>query len=256
MRSLTLVKLPVEHSGVSPSLGSCQPPPSILWDESLGVSLVVVSLWISFSTEFSAIRNVNIEYNKYPAIHDLGVYSCISASAFLILVGLLCAVGTLKESEYLLGIVFFCFALQFCGVVQLIYWRYTSKELVENAVKDVYDFLYEDYMRNTSSPSKHHLTSLHSTFSCCGKTSVFSLYSIVENETCFTEGAAFVGEPQKDCLRALEELINSLMVILRSLTLWIGITTIYGMILTSFFCFAACLNESWYKKGKYTLPKA
>uniref|UniRef100_A0A4W3I6G9 Tetraspanin n=1 Tax=Callorhinchus milii TaxID=7868 RepID=A0A4W3I6G9_CALMI len=178
-----------------------KPPPHLPHrsplSQSLGVSLVVVSLWISFSTEFSAIRNVNIEYNKYPAIHDLGVYSCISASAFLILVGLLCAVGTLKESEYLLGIVFFCFALQFCGVVQLIYWRYTSKELVENAVKDVYDFLYEDYMRNTSSPSKHHLTSLHSTFSCCGKTSVFSLYSIVENETCFTEGAAFVGEPQK-----------------------------------------------------------
>ncbi|XP_067902200.1 tetraspanin-32-like isoform X2 [Heterodontus francisci] len=210
----------------------------------LGVAVAAVTLWTSFSDEFIVIRNISIETNRYTRFHDLAVYSGLSTSIFLALLGIICLIGIAKESEYLLSVVLFCFALLFCGVVQLAYWRSTCKHLVENAVKDVYDFLYDDYMRNSSSHSKQHLITIHSTFLCCGKNSTFSHYSSVENETCFADGA-----PQKDCLQAVENQITGLTAIIGALTVLMGIVTVYGMILTAFFCFAGCFTEDWSTKA-------
>ncbi|XP_038663490.1 tetraspanin-32-like [Scyliorhinus canicula] len=216
----------------------------------LGVAVAAVTSWTSFSAEFNVIRNITIETNRYTRFHDLAVYSGLSASIFLVLLGIICLIGILKESEYLLSVVLVSFALLFCGVVQMAYWRSTYQQLVENAVKDVYDFLYDDFTRNSSNHSKQDLTAIHSTFLCCGKNSTFSHYSSVENETCFAEGA-----PLKDCLQAMENRVTGLMAVVEALTMLVGIVTVYGMILTAFLCFAGCLTEDWYTKGEYRMDK-
>ncbi|XP_078405111.1 tetraspanin-32-like isoform X1 [Cetorhinus maximus] len=216
----------------------------------LGVAVAAITLWISFSDEFIVIRNITIETNRYARLHDLAAYSGLSASVFLTLLGIICLIGIIRESEYLLSVVLFCFALLFCGVVQMMYWRSTYKQLVENAVKDVYDFLYDDFTRNSSNHSKQDLIAIHSTFLCCGKNSTFSHYNPVENETCFAEGP-----PLKDCLQAVEDQITGLMAIVEALMVLLGIVTVYGMILAAFLCFAGCLTVSWYTKGKYKVAK-
>ncbi|XP_078076631.1 tetraspanin-32-like [Mustelus asterias] len=216
----------------------------------LGVAVAAVTLWTSFNDEFFVIRNITIETNRYTRFHDLAVYSGLSTSIFLALLGIICLIGIAKESQYLLSVVLFCFALLFCGVVQMAYWRSTYKQLVENAVKDVYDFLYDDFTRNSSDYSKEDLIAIHSTFLCCGKNSTFSRYTSVENETCFAEGA-----PLKDCLQTMETRVTDLMVMVDALTVLVGIITVYGIILTAFLCFAGCLIEDWYTKGKYRMDK-
>ncbi|XP_051885655.1 tetraspanin-32-like [Pristis pectinata] len=216
----------------------------------LGVAVAAVTLWTCFNDKFYVIRNVTMETNNYAKMHDLAVHSGLAISAFLVLLGIICLIGIVRESEFLLSVVLICFALLFCGVVQLAYWRSAYKQVVEDAAKDVYDFLYADYMRNISHPSKQDLINIHSAFSCCGKNSTFSYYRKVENETCFPDHG-----PQKDCLQSIENQIADNMAIIGVLTTLLGIVTVYGMILTAFFCFAVCLIQIWNKKGKYTLDK-
>ncbi|XP_059507846.1 tetraspanin-32-like isoform X2 [Stegostoma tigrinum] len=216
----------------------------------LGVTVAAVTLWISFNDEFFVIRNITTETNQYTRFHELAVYSGLSISIFLALLGIICLIGIVKESKYLLTVVLICFAVLFCGVVQMMYWKSAYKHLVESAVKDVYDFLYDDFMRNSSINSKQDLIAIHSAFLCCGKNSTFSHYSSVENETCFAEGTHL-----KDCLQAVENRITSLVIIIEALTLLVGTVTVHGMILTAFFCFAGCLAEDWHTKGKYQVTK-
>ncbi|XP_055505617.1 tetraspanin-32-like isoform X2 [Leucoraja erinacea] len=182
----------------------------------LGVALAAVTLWTCFNDKFYIIRNVTPETNRYARMHDLAVHSKLAISTFLALLGIITLIGIVKESELLLSLVLICFALLFCGVVQLAYWKSAYKQV----------------------------------FSCCGKNSSFSYYTVVENETCLPHH-----EPQKDCLQSIENQIADNMAIIGVLTILLGIVTIYGMILTAFFCFAACLIQIWYKKGKYTLAK-
>ncbi|XP_059507847.1 tetraspanin-32-like isoform X3 [Stegostoma tigrinum] len=182
----------------------------------LGVTVAAVTLWISFNDEFFVIRNITTETNQYTRFHELAVYSGLSISIFLALLGIICLIGIVKESKYLLTVVLICFAVLFCGVVQMMYWKSAYKHL----------------------------------FLCCGKNSTFSHYSSVENETCFAEGTHL-----KDCLQAVENRITSLVIIIEALTLLVGTVTVHGMILTAFFCFAGCLAEDWHTKGKYQVTK-
>ncbi|GCB77002.1 hypothetical protein scyTo_0019225 [Scyliorhinus torazame] len=71
----------------------------------LGVAVAALTLWTSFSDEFNVIRNITIETNRYNRFHDLAVYSGLSTSIFLALLGIICLIGIVKESEYLLSVV-------------------------------------------------------------------------------------------------------------------------------------------------------
>ncbi|XP_069770146.1 tetraspanin-32-like isoform X5 [Narcine bancroftii] len=216
----------------------------------LGIVVAAVIMWNSFNDTCYVIRNVTMETNQYAKIYDLAVYSGLSISTFIALLGIFCLIGILKESELLLSVALICFSVLFCGVVQLVYWKSVYKQVVEDAAKDVYDFLYADYMRNNSYPSKQDLLNIHSAFSCCGKNSTFSYYRQVENETCFPDH-----EPHKDCLQAIQTQIADTIAIIGVLTILLGIVTVYGIILAAFFCFTTCMIQIWNKKGKYSLGK-
>ncbi|XP_072128421.1 tetraspanin-32-like isoform X1 [Mobula birostris] len=215
-----------------------------------GVAVAAVTLWTCFNDKLYVIRNVTIESNQYAKMHDLAVQSGLSVSAFLILLGIVCLIGIMRESELLLSVVLIGFAVLFCAVVQLAYWKYAYKQAVEDAAKDVYDFLYAYYLRNISYTSKQDLINVHSAFSCCGKISAFSYNSKVENETCFPDRG-----PLKDCLQSIEYSVADNMTIIGVLNILLGIITVYGMIVTAFFCFTACLIQIWKKKGKYRVCK-
>ncbi|KAH0620965.1 hypothetical protein JD844_021903 [Phrynosoma platyrhinos] len=58
---------------------------------------------------------------------------------------------------------------------------------VEDAMMDVYDFVYEDVRSNTSNSRREELHTIHQTFLCCGKRSPFGEESNIGNEMCQSE---------------------------------------------------------------------
>ncbi|XP_062351009.1 tetraspanin-32 isoform X3 [Cinclus cinclus] len=95
-------------------------------------------------------------------------------------------------------------------------------QLVEDSMMDVYDFVYEEVRRNTSSFRRHELTAIHEAFLCCGKHSPFGDTTNVENKMCPPGQVHNEGQ-------------------------------VYGMILTSFLWFSIHFSSNLYRKGKYIL---
>ncbi|NXT55817.1 TSN32 protein, partial [Pluvianellus socialis] len=145
---------------------------------------------------------------------------------------------------------FFCFALAFCGLIPAACWRYTHSTEVEDSIMDVYDLVYEEVRRNTSSFRRHELTAIHEAFLCCGKHSPFGDTANVERKTCPSSQVHNAGQ---DCLREIPDFLKKHMDFVSSL---LGITigfTVYGMILTSFLWFSIHFSSNLDRKGKYIL---
>lgn len=70
---------------------------------------------------------------------------------------------------------FLCFALSFCILVQVAFWRFYNPTQVEDAVLDTYDFVYDQAMKSPSSNWWQELAVIQDTFLCCGKKSPFGL---------------------------------------------------------------------------------
>lgn len=88
---------------------------------------------------------------------------------------------------------FLCFALVFCVLVQVAFWRLHNPTQVEDAMLDTYDLVYDRALRSPSSARRQELAAVQDTFLCCGKTSPSSLLGSVEADLCRGEAAATQG---------------------------------------------------------------
>ncbi|KAK1161827.1 tetraspanin-32-like [Acipenser oxyrinchus oxyrinchus] len=215
----------------------------------LGVAVIVMTLWTGRDARFTAVRSIAVENNNYTTIHSAVLYTALALSAFLIVAGVLCASGLIRESERLLAAGFIILALLFCVAVQLGYWMFTRAGEVEGAVMDVYDFLYHDFLRNQSDSAGQHLTAFHTAFSCCGKRSHSPLTGPVESITC-PAGLRATGQ---GCLLAVSASLQKHMDWCWALLLLMMAAVVSGMILTSFLYFSIRLGVSGERQGKYTL---
>ncbi|XP_039584304.1 tetraspanin-32 [Passer montanus] len=216
----------------------------------LGLSIATLSTVTHYGLRFTLISNVSLDSNTYKAIHHTAFYFGICLSMTLILAALLSSAATVRESQCLTAMGFFCFALAFCGLIPAACWRYTHSTEVEDSMMDVYDFVYEEVRRNTSSFRRHELTAIHEAFLCCGKHSPFGDTTDVENKTCPPNQ---VHDEGQDCLREIQDFLKKHMDFVFSL---LGIAigfTVYGMFLTSFLWFSIHFSSNLYRKGKYIL---
>ncbi|XP_049677073.1 tetraspanin-32 isoform X2 [Accipiter gentilis] len=188
----------------------------------LGLSIATLSTVTHYGLRFTLISNISLESNSYRVIHHAAFYFGICLSMTLILAALLSSAATVRESQCLTAVGFFCFALAFCGLIPAACWRYMHSTEVEDSVMDVYDLVYEEVRRNASSFRRHELTAIHEAFLCCGKHSPFGDTTNVEHETCppGQEGDA---------------------------------EQVYGMILTSFLWFSIHFSSNLERKGRYIL---
>ncbi|XP_015487687.1 tetraspanin-32 isoform X6 [Parus major] len=185
----------------------------------LGLSIATLSTVTHYGLRFTLISSISLDSNAYRAIHHAAFYFGICLSMMLILAALLSSAATVRESQCLTAMGFFCFALAFCGLIPAACWRYTHSTEVEDSMMDVYDFVYEEVRRNTSSSRRHELTAIH----------------------------------EADCLREIQDFLKKHMDFVFSL---LGIAigfTVYGMILTSFLWFSIHFSSNLYRKGKYIL---
>ncbi|XP_002198106.5 tetraspanin-32 [Taeniopygia guttata] len=216
----------------------------------LGLSIATLSTVTHYELRFTLISNVSLDNNAYKVIHHTAFYFGICLSMTLILAALLSSAAMVRESQCLTAMGFFCFALAFCGLIPAACWRYTHSTEVEDSMMDVYDFVYEEVRRNTSSFRRHELTAIHEAFLCCGKHSPFGDTTSVENNTCPPDQVH--GEGQ-DCLQEIQDFLKKHM---DFVFLLLGITigfTVYGMFLTSFLWFSIHFSSNLYRKGKYIL---
>ncbi|XP_053802824.1 tetraspanin-32 isoform X3 [Vidua chalybeata] len=185
----------------------------------LGLSIATLSTVTHYGLRFTLISNVSLDSNAYKVIHHTAFYFGICLSMTLILAALLSSAATVQESQCLTATGFFCFALAFCGLIPAACWRYTHSMEVEDSMMDVYDFVYEEVRRNTSSFRRHELTAIH----------------------------------EADCLQEIQDFLKKHM---DFVFLLLGITigfTVYGMFLTSFLWFSIHFSSNLYRKGKYIL---
>ncbi|NXR27389.1 TSN32 protein, partial [Cinclus mexicanus] len=228
----------------------CKSLPETLLFQLLGLSIATLNTVTHYGLRFTLISNISLDSNAYRVIHHAAFYFGICLSMTLILAALLSSAATVRESQCLTAMGFFCFALAFCGLIPAACWRYTHSTEVEDSMMDVYDFVYEEVRRNTSSFRRHELTAIHEAFLCCGKHSPFGDTTNVENKTC---PSGQVHNEGQDCLQEIQNFLKKHMDFVFSL---LGVTigfTVYGMILTSFLWFSIHFSSNLYRKGKYIL---
>ncbi|XP_074740791.1 tetraspanin-32 isoform X1 [Strix uralensis] len=245
----------------------------------LGLSIATLSTVTHYGLHFTLISNISLENNSYRVIHHAAFYFGICLSMTLILAALLSSAATVRESPCLTAVGFFCFALAFCGLIPAACWRYTHSTEVEDSMMDVYDLVYEEVRRNTSSFRRHELTAIHEApwlyspawgdreegwpiaaaagrplplfqFLCCGKHSPFGDTANIESKTCPPGPAHDAGQ---DCLQEIQDFLKKHMDFVSTI---LGVTigfTVYGMILTSFLWFSIHFSNNLDRKGKYIL---
>ncbi|XP_030057074.1 tetraspanin-32 [Microcaecilia unicolor] len=217
----------------------------------LGLAVSILTIVTRYSNHFTVISDVTSETNAYRIIHSTAFFSGMCLSAILVLSALLSTAALVRESECLMAVGFLCFALIFCSLIQVMFWRQENSTLVEDTIVDVYDFVYDEVLRNISRIRRQELTAIHNTFQCCGKMSWFRHGKISEQETCPSDTLAG-GE---DCLQAMEGFLTRHMSFISALLLITLPFTVYGMVLTSFLFFSIHFGITWDRKGKYILTQ-
>ncbi|XP_029438794.1 tetraspanin-32 isoform X3 [Rhinatrema bivittatum] len=187
----------------------------------LGVAVSILTIVTHCANHFTVISSVTSEANVYRIIHRTVFFSGICLSTILVLSALLSTAALVRESECLMAMGFLCFALVFCSLIQVMFWRQENSTLVEDTMIDVYDFIYDEYLRNFSETRRQELMAIHHTFQCCGKISWFKHEKNSDQEMCPLN----TSDGREVC----------------------------GMVLTSFLFFSIHFGITWNRKGKYTL---
>ncbi|KAM9658541.1 tetraspanin-32 isoform 2-T3 [Trichechus inunguis] len=118
---------------------------------------------------------------------------------------------------------FLCFALVFCALLQVVFWRFYNPTQVEDAVLDTYDLVYEQAVRSPSSVWRQELAAIQDT----------------------------------DCLQGVRSFLKTHLSIVTALV-GLGLAfTVYVMLLSSFLWAAIRSGRSLDHRGTYTpTPRA
>uniref|UniRef100_A0A8C5P1K3 Tetraspanin 32 n=1 Tax=Jaculus jaculus TaxID=51337 RepID=A0A8C5P1K3_JACJA len=92
----------------------------------LGLSVATMVTFIHFGDHFAVIGHVSLERNQYEAMRRWAFYVGISLAGLLSLGAALSATATVREAQGLMAGGFLCFALAFCVLVQVAFWRFRN----------------------------------------------------------------------------------------------------------------------------------
>ncbi|XP_029141346.1 tetraspanin-32 [Protobothrops mucrosquamatus] len=231
----------------------CQLLATSLFIMLLGVSVGILASITLSGKHFTVINSASSGTNSYYRnFHTIVSYVGMCLSIILAMAALMSIAATIKELEGAMAACFFCFAAVFCASGVATYWTVTNSIVVENAMIDVYDVVYEDVRNNISSTRRQDLYSIHKMFLCCGKKSPFGERSSIEDEMC-TSG--ILETEEEDCLQEIKYFLKKHMDIVSVLMTITIFFMIYGMILTSFLWYSIHCKNNLDRKGKYVLAK-
>ncbi|XP_014651308.1 PREDICTED: tetraspanin-32 [Ceratotherium simum simum] len=230
------------------SVAKCQMLVTSLFVLLLGLAVATMAALTYFGAHFVVIGRASSERTSYEARHRWAFYVGISLAGLLTLGAVLTAVATVREAGGLMAGGFLCFALVFCALVQVAFWRLRNPAQVEDAVLDTYDLVYDHAVKSSSGVWRQELVAIQDMFLCCGKGSPFSLLGSSEADLCRGAEAA-----RQDCLQGIGRFLSTHRNIIFTLTS-IGLASmVYAMLLSSFLWFAIRSGRSLDHKGRYTL---
>lgn len=218
----------------------------------LGLLLAAVAALTHFGAHFAVLRRVSTEGSPYKALDHWAFFTGISLAGLLGLGAVLSAAAAVREAGRLMAGGFLCFALAFCALAQVAFWRLRNPTQVEDAALDAYDLAYDRAVRSPPGAWRQDLLAIQDTFLCCGKSSPPGLLGGVEAGPCpGAEGAS------QDCLQGIRGFLRThghVVSILASVGL---ASMVYAMLLSSFLWFAICSGRSLDRRGTYALsPRA
>ncbi|KAM5224543.1 tetraspanin-32 isoform 1-T1 [Hipposideros larvatus] len=218
----------------------------------LGLFVAAMAALTHFGAHFAVIGRASPEGTPYEAMHRWAFYTGIGLAGLLTLGAVLSATATVREAGGLMAGGFLCFALVFCILGQVAFWRFHNPAQVEDTVLDTYDLVYEQAVKNPSGPRRQELLAIQDTFLCCGKRAPSSLLGSSEADLCTGEEAT-----RQDCLQGIRSFLRTHGGITSALT-GVGLVSMgYAMLLSSFLWFAIRSGRSLSRKGTYTLsPRA
>uniref|UniRef100_A0A663EV60 Tetraspanin 32 n=1 Tax=Aquila chrysaetos chrysaetos TaxID=223781 RepID=A0A663EV60_AQUCH len=224
----------------------------------LGLSIATLSTVTHYGLHFTLISNISLESNSYRVIHHAAFYFGICLSMTLILAALLSSAATVRESQCLTAMVrvgrawlggAFCnlgLVPLKCGAGVFRVYRSLLSSQVEDSMMDVYDLVYEEVRRNTSSFRRHELTAIHEAVTLLGGQSPPQAAAMLQG----------VSVSSQDCLREIHDFLKKHMDFVSTL---LGVTIgfmVYGMILTSFLWFSIHFSSNLDRKGRYVLRES
>ncbi|XP_028915296.1 tetraspanin-32 isoform X1 [Ornithorhynchus anatinus] len=234
----------------------------------LGLSVAILTVITRSGAHFTVLSRASGDGSPYRVLHSAAFYLGTCLAGLLGLGAVLSAAGTVREAAGLVAGGFLCFALVFCTLIQVAFWRHTNRSQVEDAVLDAYDLVYEMAMRNSSGGLRQ-LEAIHDTYLCCGKNSPFGGPGSLERDLCPGAGAPAGGGPPsppggppggggatgKDCLREIRRfLARHVSFASALLAIALGFM-VYELLLTSFLCFAIRSHSRLDRRGRYVLAK-
>ncbi|KAF5916845.1 hypothetical protein HPG69_013818 [Diceros bicornis minor] len=196
----------------------CLPHPQLL-----GLAVATMAALTYFGAHFVVIGRASSERTSYEARHRWAFYVGISLAGLLTLGAVLTAVATVREAGGLMAGGFLCFALVFCALVQVAFWRLRNPAQVEDAVLDTYDLVYDHAVKSSSGVWRQELVAIQ----------------------------------DMDCLQGIGRFLSTHRNIIFTLTSVGFASMVYAMLLSSFLWFAIRSGRSLDHKGRYTLnPRA
>ncbi|XP_008068478.1 tetraspanin-32 [Carlito syrichta] len=218
----------------------------------LGLCVATVSGLTYFGAHFAVISRASLERNPYEAMHRGAFLVGVSLGGLLALGAVLSAAAAVREAQGLMAGAFLCFALAFCALVQVLFWKFHNPTQVEDAMLDTYDLVYDQAVRTASHVRRQELAAIQDMFLCCGKSSPFSRLGGAEAGLCQGEDAK-----REDCLQGLPSYLRTQQHVASTLTS-VGLAlTAYALLLSAFLWLAIRSGRSLDRRGKYALaPRA
>ncbi|XP_055271217.1 tetraspanin-32 isoform X5 [Moschus berezovskii] len=167
-----------------------RPPAGHTYSQLLGSAMAATATLSYFGPHFAVISPVSADRTTYEALQYWAFSAGIALAALLTLGAVLSAAATVRGARGLMAAAFLSFALVFCALVQVAFWRVHSPTQVEDAVLDAYDQAYERAVRSASQSGRQELVAIQDTFRCCGKSSPLGLLGDSEADLCQGEEAA------------------------------------------------------------------
>ncbi|XP_030689000.2 tetraspanin-32 isoform X3 [Globicephala melas] len=226
-------------------VAKCQMLVTSLFVLLLGLTMATAAVLTYFGPHFAVIGHASSERTPYEALHLWAFSTGIALAALLTLGAVLSAAATVREAGGLMAAAFLCFALVFCALVQVAFWRCHNPTQVEDAVLDAYDQVYEQAVKSSSGIWRQELVAIQDMFQCCGKSPPLGLQEGSEADLCRGQEAA-----RQDCLQGIRNVLRTHRNVASTL-ISLGLASmVYVMPLSAFLWFAI-------RSGKYTLsPRA
>uniref|UniRef100_A0A8D0Y619 Tetraspanin n=1 Tax=Sus scrofa TaxID=9823 RepID=A0A8D0Y619_PIG len=218
----------------------------------LGLAVATMAALTYFGAPLAVISHASRERTPFEALHRRAFFAGTGLAGLLALGAVLSSAATVREARGLMAGAFLCFALAFCALVQVAFWRFHDPTQVEDAVLDTYDLVFDRAVKNLSGIWRQELAAIQDTFLCCGKRSPLGLQGSSGADLCQGEGPA-----RQDCLQGLRSFLRNHGNVVSTLTSLGLVSMVYAVLLSAFLCFAIHSGRSLDRKGKYTLsPRA